>query len=234
MNDKIVDTAYDHISSINYDNKRFRDRAGLIFNDLEMKQLTKALNSIEINTQVLEVGSGTGRFLLRCLSQGHEVHGLDPSESMIELSKEKTSEYTSIVHHLGEGQNLPFDDHSYGFVYTIRVLNQTISEEYALEVVREMHRVCRPKGYYLVEFVNKHSLSFFTRKGVKLAGRDFKKLTLGHKVVWKTGILFFSETVLRTVPKMILPFFARIDNFFSTIFPFLSTRRYILFQKTGE
>ena len=230
----ISETAYLGPDATLYDSKRFIDPWGKLFNKMEMRQLECILKTLPPQ-QTLEVGCGTGRFLVKCLEAGHEVYGLDPSPQMLEECAKKISNFKLAHLQLGEGIKLPFENNQFNFVYSIRVLNQVSSETYALEMIREMIRVCADNGIILLEFVNKQSpLALRRFQTVRLSIADIKSLLKEFKNVKIkniSGILFFPETLMRMAPSFLLGIFEKIDAFFSKIFPQLTSRCYIILKK---
>ena len=221
----------------NYDETRFNTPHGELFNKIEMQHFLEVLKTIPKNGKVLEVGCGTGRFLLKAALNEYDICGVDPSIHMIKKSYEKTNFFKNVDYYNSEGKNLPFCNDSFDFVYSIRVLNQVNSEDYALQMIDEMIRVCKENGTILIEYVNKNSLSYFNKKGIKLSMKIIKDNIDDKSVKIQSfkGILFFSQTVLDYTPLTLLSTFERIDSFFSKFFPFFSTRCYLIFKKkTGK
>ena len=234
IDEKCINTAYPKSEAVVYDQKRFLTPRGQLFNKLEMHQLERVLQNLPPRQRILEVGCGTGRFMVKCLQAGHEVHGLDPSPWMLEECSKKTSNFKQARYFLAEGYKLPFRDNQFSFVYSIRALNHVSSEPYALDMIREMIRVCGNGGIILLEFVNKWSLSLRRYRCVRLSVNDIKSVIKEYKNVEVgdiSGVLFFTQTLMNLTPVFLLGVFERIDNLFCRMFPAFSTRCYVTLQK---
>ena len=234
MKEKFVNTGYPKSEAVVYDGKRFSDPKGKLFNKLEMHQLERVLHVLPPRQRILEVGCGTGRFMVKCLEAGHEVHGLDLSPQMLEECVKKTSNFKQSNYCLAEGSKLPFKDSQFDFVYSIRTLNQVSSRTYALDTIREMIRVCGNNGTILVEFVNKWSVALGRYRSIQLSINDIKSVVKEYgdvKVKDVSGILIFSQTLMNLTPVLLLDIFGRLDTFFSKMFPLFSTRSYVTLRK---
>ena len=103
---------------------------------------------IKPGDKILDVGCGKG-FLLFDFTKvvpGVEVYGLDISEYAIENSKEEVKGRLQ----LGNATSLPFEDHSFDFVYSITTLHNLHC--YDLDkALREIERVGKKNKYICVE-----------------------------------------------------------------------------------
>lgn len=231
---KYTNTAYPESEAIVYDQKRFSDSKGQLFNKLEMRQLERLLRILPPQQQILEVGCGTGRFMVKCLKAGHNVHGLDCSAWMLRECARKTSDFKQVSLYLAEGAELPFNDNRFNFIYSIRTLNQVASKSYALDMIREMVRVCCNEGTILIEFVNSRSLAIRRYRSVRLSINDIKSIIMEYENVEIkniSGILFFPQTLMNLTPTLLLDVFEKLNVFFSKMFPKFSTRCYVTLAK---
>lgn len=103
---------------------------------------------IKPGDKILDVGCGKG-FLLFDFTKvvpGVEVYGLDISEYAIENSKEEIKDRLQV----GNAIKLPFEDHSFDFVYSITTLHNLHC--YDLDkALREIERVGKKNKYICVE-----------------------------------------------------------------------------------
>jgi ubiquinone/menaquinone biosynthesis C-methylase UbiE len=109
--------------------------------------------------KLLDIGCGTGFFLELFWDAGFDVTGLDASPSMLSKARERLGIRADF--HLGQAENLPFEDKEYDYSVLVTLLEFTQSP---LQVLREAARVSR-KGI-LIGFLNRHSLYYMT------AGRE--------------------------------------------------------------
>jgi protein-L-isoaspartate(D-aspartate) O-methyltransferase len=103
---------------------------------------------IKPGDKILDVGCGKG-FLLFDFTKvvpGVEVYGLDISDYAIENSKEEIKDCLQV----GSATKLPFEDHSFDFVYSINTLHNLHC--YDLDkALREIERVGKKNKYICVE-----------------------------------------------------------------------------------
>ncbi len=233
---KNICTSYTAAASETYDEMRFVTRQGIGFDQLEWEQLKAALKYVPIKgSKSLEVGCGTGRFLYRLGSQGYTVKGVDLSTHMIDIAKDKCSEYSHVTYGHEEGAELQSPDDSYDFVFSIRVTNQTESPEYAIKMIKEMIRVAKRGGYVLVEFFNSKRLigtkSSTVRTRLSFDDLDEIALSTNTNIVMISGILFFSQKALDIMPGILVPLWLTVERLFSKIFAKLCSRGYVLMKK---
>ena len=225
---------YNKQASYEYDARRFSSPQGRLFAELEMRELCKVTDQMPKPKRVLELGCGTGRFMQVLLANGHEVYGLDPSPYMIELAREKTSEYVTARYLMGEGAAIPFPDGAFDLIYSIRTINQTPSTKYAMKMIEEAIRVCRPQGQILLEFVNGQAMLSLKRNPcVLLSLGDLERLLKCHPTVHVarlSGILFIPQTILNILPPSLLGLFRAVDNILSGCLPQFCTRCYVLLE----
>lgn len=105
------------------------------------------LDSIDVaGKSVLEIGSGPGGNLLELFrKKPSKLAGVDISEEMVELAKNKLPEEVSIQKI--NGTELPFASDSFDVVFTATVLQHNTDEEMLREIIKEMCRVSSEKIY---------------------------------------------------------------------------------------
>ncbi len=223
-----VSTAYANAES--YDAERFANQRGLLFDELERRQLSAVLDLLPMPSRVLEVGCGTGRFLPMVHERGHRVSGVDPSAPMLAVAARRVDALQEVDLLQAEGAALPFAPHTFDLVYSIRTVNQVESRGYALRMLDEAMRVLKPSGVLMVEFMNRWGLS---PHGVMLSYRDVRRFVARYpcsRLVRFRGILIFSFTAMRYVPLPLLPAYAWCDRAVARAFPFFATRCYATIQ----
>lgn len=99
---------------------------------------------------VLEAGCGTGLILQRVETLAKKAKGVDISEGMLKLAKEKGLDVQQ-----ANLEALPFEDEAFDVVYSFKVLAHVERIERAL---LELARVTKQGGRLLLEFYNPTSL----------------------------------------------------------------------------
>ncbi len=137
-----VQNQFDHAAST-YDNVAWLQRK---MGDALLKLIAKADLS---GTPIIDLGCGTGELLRKLESLGHEhLTGLDISEKMIDVAKEKTEQVTFLQADL---ESIPADDESYFGA----VSNAAIQWCDPHVAAGEIHRVLQPSGFvFLNSFVS--------------------------------------------------------------------------------
>ncbi|HEY5363549.1 MAG TPA: bifunctional 2-polyprenyl-6-hydroxyphenol methylase/3-demethylubiquinol 3-O-methyltransferase UbiG [Aestuariivirga sp.] len=123
---------------------------------------------------VLDLGCGGG-FMAEALAQrGAIVTGIDPAQKAIAAAtKHAAQNQLMITYHVGNGENLQLADASMDVVVCVDVLEHVIDLD---RVLREIHRVLKPRGLFCFDTINRNWLATFV-------------------------IVFLGEHVLRIVPK---------------------------------
>ncbi len=112
---------------------------------------------------VLDLGCGAGTYVRRLTSLGHRVVGLDYSMPSLHRAcvadPDRRAAYVA-----GEAYVLPFVDECFDAVVTIGVLQVLARPERALI---EIHRVMRPGGLLILEFLNAFEVVSATTRFVR-------------------------------------------------------------------
>lgn len=99
-------------------------------------------------TNVLDVGTGTGRQALAFAAGGCRVTGIDPAEKMIAVAK-RNDPRDRVRFLIADGTDMPFDDDSFDAACVSLALHE-LSPEMQRLAVAEMIRVTRPGGRLIV------------------------------------------------------------------------------------
>jgi SAM-dependent methyltransferase len=95
----------------------------------------------------LDVGCGTGVLAQRLARIGYAVVGVDPSEGMLEIMRERSPEIRAVN---ASGTSLPFDDDSFDLVLTVAAMHHIADPDDVRQTLAEMVRVCKPSGRVLI------------------------------------------------------------------------------------
>lgn len=95
-------------------------------------------------TRLLDVGCGAGMFAAMAADRGAVVHGLDASEALLAIARERTP---TGDFRQGELEELPYEDASFDVVTGFNAFQFAASPENAL---REARRVVKPDGRVVV------------------------------------------------------------------------------------
>ena len=109
------------------------------------KRVMKDMN-VKANSKALDVCCGTADWtiaLSKAVGPNGEVTGLDFSENMLEVGKEKTKAMDNIHLVHGDAMELPFEDNSFDYV-TIGFGLRNVPDY--LATLKEMNRVLKPGG----------------------------------------------------------------------------------------
>ena len=106
--------------------------------------------------KLVEIGCGTGRFLLPFYESGFDVTGIDQSPAMLKMARSRLGHHADF--HVGVAEHLPFDDNEFDYAVLATVLEFC---DDPLRAMQEAVRVAR-KGV-LVAFLNSYSLYRLSR-----------------------------------------------------------------------
>jgi len=118
-----------------------------------MKETEVILNELlhtRSNARVLEVGCGNGYMLakLRSALPDLSLHGIDLCKEMVDLANSRGLKDVAIV--LGEAEDLPYPDGYFDAVFSERCLINLDSWGGQQKALREIHRVLKPQGRYVM------------------------------------------------------------------------------------
>ncbi len=113
----------------------------------------RALGVDPCGKRLLELGCGVGRMTRAFAQRFGRVVAVDISGEMLRLGRSYLAGVANVDWAQVSGVDLaPFQDGSFDVAFTHLVLQHVPDEETALDLVREMLRVLRPGGVFLIEF----------------------------------------------------------------------------------
>ena len=100
---------------------------------------------IPSEASILDLACGTGELAKLLLEQNpqQQITGVDISEAMLEIARNKLDAYPNVSLHNASVTSLPFDDNSFDLVICANAFHYFASPQLALA---EMKRVLTPKG----------------------------------------------------------------------------------------
>ncbi len=151
--------------------------------------------------RALEIGCGPGRLMRPMSRHFTEIHGVDVSDEMITLAKEKLSDVANAHVHVSDGSSLAmFPADSFEFVYSYAVFQHIPAREVVFSYLREIQRVMNTGGMAVLHFnglINRLA-PIDTWDGVRISSadvlefagaNDFQVLSLegaGTQYMWTT------------------------------------------------
>jgi tRNA (uracil-5-)-methyltransferase TRM9 len=172
-------------------------------------ELEELKSYIKDGEKILDLGCGTGRLYEIFKDKNIDYAGIDFSENLIQIAKEKYGNHFQVADIL----ILPFSDNYFDSVWSIAVLHHIPSDELRRRVLTEIKRILKPNGrviitcwkinsffckdifipfqgkkrYYHI-FTRRELRRLFEKSGFKV--EELKFLKRGNK---KTNILIFAK-----------------------------------------
>ena len=143
--------------------------------------------------RALEIGCGPGR-LLRPMSRFFaEIHGIDVSDEMVALARQKLAGVpNAFPHHAGGSDLAQFPDRYFGFVYSYAVFQHIPSAEVVFSYLRETLRVLEPGGIARLHIngLPKTSKTYTTWEGVRISAAEVRQFAAeqGVELLALTGV----------------------------------------------
>lgn len=117
----------------------------------KIARLEKLLDKFS-GKKILDVGCGTGGFLIEAKKRGAVVFGIDPSQTAVEICQLKGIKNVKV----GVGENLPYPTNYFDIVYCYTVLEHVENVE---KTLKEVVRVTKKQGKIYIHTPN--YLSFY-------------------------------------------------------------------------
>ncbi len=136
--------------------------------------LLKTECSLDENSEVADVGSGTGIFTEQLLENGCKIHAVEPNKKMRECAEETLQHYPNFKSVGGTAENLPNPDNSVNVITAAQAFHW-----FDVRVVRtEFQRVLKQDGWVVLlwNFRDSHASPFMEAYEQLLAtyGTDYK------------------------------------------------------------
>ena len=138
------------------------------------KESLKLAGSVK-GKKILDVGCGSGVFLLEFIKMEAKVVGVDYSQKMLNIAKKELKHYKIPKNKykliLANATNLPFKNKSFDLVLATG-LTDYMTDQDDLKFLKEASRVLKPNGSLIVSFPVEKSPFSFLRRGTGLAIRQ--------------------------------------------------------------
>jgi len=109
--------------------------------------LTAELKRLDARDAALEIGCGPGRLMRPMSRHFGEIHGVDVSDEMVRLARERLRGTSNAhVHHSSGSDLAAFPAEKFDFVYSYAVFQHIPSREVVFNYLREARRVLKTDG----------------------------------------------------------------------------------------
>jgi ubiquinone/menaquinone biosynthesis C-methylase UbiE len=132
--------------------------------------------------RALEIGCGPGRLMKPLSRHFGEIYGVDVSDEMIGLARERLRDVPNAHVEATDGASLArFEDDSIDFVYSYAVFQHVPSKDVVREYMRETARVLKPGGIFRGQFNGLPALANpDTWGGVSFTAGEIREFTKEH------------------------------------------------------
>jgi tRNA (uracil-5-)-methyltransferase TRM9 len=117
------------------------------------EELVPLARYIEPKDKILDLGCGNGRFFGFLREKDLEYVGIDSSEELIKIAKEKYQE-DNAKFSVAEALNLSSPDNFFNKIYCIAVLHHIPSDNFRLKFLNEAKRALKPGGLLILTVWN--------------------------------------------------------------------------------
>jgi ubiquinone/menaquinone biosynthesis C-methylase UbiE len=132
--------------------ERGKEQRGNLRTNLDFLAQT---NLLKPGDRILEIGCGIGTIVAELAKQSFDIRGTDISQVAIEYGRAK---YPGIGLEVQPAEELPYEDGAFDVVLSFDLFEHIARID---RHVSEVHRVLKPRGYYLFQTPNKWSNAVF-------------------------------------------------------------------------
>lgn len=175
--------------------RRDQDEAGFfatatdVVNGLE-NELRRVPAAKRREWRALEIGCGPGRLIRPMSRHFAEIHGVDVSDEMIRLGREKLADIPNAQVHATDGARLTqYPEDSFDFIYSYAVFQHVPTREVVIEYMREVQRVLKPGGLARLHFnglprplSGDSRESYDTWSGARFSANEILEFTLANNL----------------------------------------------------
>lgn len=123
----------------------------------------------------LEIGCGPGRLMRPLSAHFREIHGVDVSDEMVRLAKERLRDTPNAHPHVTAGSDLGmFPGEKFDFVYSYAVFQHIPSRDVVFNYLREARRVLKTGGILRCQMngLPPHAKQYDTWSGVRITSEE--------------------------------------------------------------
>ncbi len=131
----------------------------------------------------LEIGCGPGRLLRPMSRHFGEIHGVDVSDEMVRLARERLADVANARVHATSGADLaPFAAETFDFVYSYAVFQHIPSRDVVFRYLEETRRVLKPGGVLRCQIngLPQTAARYTTWDGVRIAAAEVAEFARAH------------------------------------------------------
>ncbi|HUN70352.1 MAG TPA: class I SAM-dependent methyltransferase, partial [Burkholderiales bacterium] len=142
-----------------------------------VRGLTAELKRLAAREAALEIGCGPGRLMRPMARHFREIHGVDVSDEMIRLARERLRDVPNAHPRVTAGSDLAmFPDARFDFVYSYAVFQHIPSREVVFRYLREAWRVLKPGGVLRCQLngLPATAKQYDTWSGVRIAPEEIR------------------------------------------------------------
>lgn len=164
------------------DESEFLATAKLLVTSLEA-ELKRLLPRDPRARRALEIGCGPGRLMLPLAKHFGEIHGIDISDEMIRLARQRLHDVpNAFPRHAPRSDLSDFADESFDFVYSYAVFQHIPDRETVIRYMMETRRVLRPAGIARLQIngLPETAPRYDTWSGVRIPSDDVARFAREH------------------------------------------------------
>lgn len=139
--------------------------------------------------KILDFGCGNGRLLELFGEKKIEYIGMDVSEKLIDIAKERYASSGAKFQKISGQDSLAFPNDYFNAIYSIAAFHHLPSEEYRKEITTELFRVLKPGGRVVITAWNLYQLKYLKN----LLGNWLSKLSGRSDLDWKDCYISFTD-----------------------------------------
>jgi len=239
IGEKMSSDRYYGDKALEYDNRRFGTNAGKMIYQLEKNTFTSLVRSVIVdNSRILEIATGTGRFIeiLLGINNSVQICATDVSNEMITIAKDRVTKLNYNVDFINVDMMKLLDliDISkYDLTFWVRIFT-LLSKEKVLEFIEKFASKASTGSYLLLDLGNKGLLrrNKVERFDLNEIRSIFKES--GYKLIGYKGVYFIPTNIFKKVPIILLPTSFLIDKILSIIFPLFTSRLFVIAKKVNN